>query len=210
MAVLAAARRAAAAHQGGGSVKHFSNQEYNDHMTYLATLSDKDIFPHKEFSSVLEWVLRPTVKIILQNNEGKIALVTNPIHNIFLLPGGGIDEGEDVFVAADRECREEVGYVIIPTEIIGVTEEYRAREGKRCETYGVLASVKEKISEDLRTEEEKKNGLIVAWFSKEEVEKKFHEQEELLRAGNIEFYNTGFNIIRDSLFFKEASRRGLV
>lgn len=179
-------------------------------MNYLATLSDKDIFPYKEFTPVAKWVLRPTVKIILQNSEGKIALVTNSIHNIFLLPGGGIDDGEEVLIAANRECVEEVGCSIIQSEIIGVTEEYRARDKKRCETYGVIARVQEIISGDSRTDEEKKNGLIPVWLSKEDVAEKFRKQEELLFLGKIEFYNTGFNIVRDNILFKEACRRGLI
>lgn len=179
-------------------------------MAYIATLRDKDIFPNKEITEVLEWVSRPTVKIIIKNNEGDIALVTNPVHNCFLLPGGGIDEGEDLFIAADRESREEVRYSIRPIEMIGTIEEFRARDKKHYETYGVFAEALEEVIEDLRTEEEKKNQLSVVWVSKDNAEKKFAEQEERLFAGKIDFYNTAFNIVRDHVFLKEAISRGLL
>jgi ADP-ribose pyrophosphatase YjhB (NUDIX family) len=179
-------------------------------MTHLAQLKDKDIFPDKEVAEVLEWVPRTTVKIVIKNSEGKVALVTNPIHNCFLLPGGGVDDGEEIFAAADRESREEAQCAITSMIALGTIEEFRARDKKHYETHGVFAEVLEKITDDLRTDEEKKNELTVVWLTKDEVVKKFAEQETLLRAGKIDFYNTAFNIVRDHLFFTEACRRGLV
>ncbi len=179
-------------------------------MTHLKTISDKDVFPAKEIAEVTEWVPRKTVKVIIKNSAGNIALVTNPIHNCFLLPGGGIDAGEEVFAAADRESREEARYSIKPLDMIGTIEEFRSRDKKHYETYGVFAEALNEITEDLRTDEEKKNQLSVVWVSRDEAEKKFNEQEELLYAGKIDFYNTAFNIVRDHIFFKEAVKRGLL
>ena len=179
-------------------------------MEYITTILDKDIFPNKESPLVDEWTLRKTVKIIIKNNDGKIALVTNPVHNCFLLPGGGIDEDEEIITAANRESREEALCSITKTEIFGAVEEYRARDRKRYETYGVFAYIRETINEDLRTENEKKNGLNVIWCSLEEAEEKFNNQEILLREGKIDFYNTGFNIVRDHILFKTAIKKGLI
>jgi len=178
-------------------------------MNYIKTISDKDIFPLKEIAEIKEWTLRKTVKIIIKNNEGKIALVTNPVHNCFLLPGGGIDGDEDVFTAADRESKEEALCSITNPQIFGVIEEYRARDGKRYETHGVLVDKGENIGEDLRTDDEKKNGLTVVWCTLEEAEEKFQKEESLLREGKIDFYNTGFNIVRDHILFKTAREKGL-
>ena len=179
-------------------------------MTCLKTIHDKDVFPAKEVAEVTGWVPRKTVKIIIKNSVGNIALVTNPIHNCFLLPGGGIDADEEVFAAADRESQEEARYSIKPIEMIGTIEEFRARDKKHYETYGVFAEALEEVIEDLRTEEEKKNQLNVVWVSKDDAEKKFTEQEERLSAGKIDFYNTAFNIVRDHIFFKEAVKQGLL
>lgn len=179
-------------------------------MKYLITLKDKDIFPEKKVIEVSEWTPRRTVKIIIKNNEDKIALVTNPFHNCFLLPGGGIDDGEEIYIAADRESREETKYSIVPIKIIGTIEEFRARDNKYYETYGVFAEAFEKVNGDLRTDQEKKNQLTCVWLSKEEVEMKFSEQEALLREGKIHFYNTAFNIVRDHIFYKEVVRQGLL
>ena len=179
-------------------------------MKYIATLSDKDIFPNKEISPIKEWNLRKTVKIIIKNDEGKIALVTNPIHKCFLLPGGGVDGDEEIITAANRESREEALCSITNPEIFGTIEEYRARDGKRYETSGVFAHLKEMISEDLRTEDEKKNDLNVIWCTLKEAEEKFNNEEILLYEGKIDFYNTGFNIMRDHILFKNAKEKGLI
>ncbi len=178
-------------------------------MNYLLSLTDKDIFPNKEIITVSEWSLRKTVKIIIQNKEGKIAMVTNPVHNFFLLPGGGIEGEENVLVAADRESREEALCSIIDPIIFGITEEFRARDQKRYETTGVFAHEGVPDTTDTRTEDEKKNNLTVVWLSPEEVEEKLASQETLLKAGKVEFYNTAFNIARDHILFKTAREKKL-
>lgn len=183
---------------------------YYHFMSYIRTIFDKDIFPNKETAQVAEWILRKTVKIIIQNNEGKIALVTSPIHNCFLLPGGGIDKGEEIFNAANRESKEEALCSITEPEMFGVTQEYRARDGKRYETYGVFAHIGETITEDSRTDEEKENSLTVVWCTTEEAKNKFSQQEILLRNGKIDFYNIGFNIVRDQILFKTALEKKLL
>lgn len=178
-------------------------------MLYLTTFYDKDIFPTKKIEKVLQWEKRKTVKIILLNNENKIALVTNPIHQCHLLPGGGINKRERIFTAADRECREETGFSIISEKIIGTVKEYRARNKQLYETFGIVARVSNKTSEDLRTEDEKNNGLIVNWHTIDETKKILNKQYNLLKSGKIEFYNTGFNIARDKLFFETAQKNNL-
>lgn len=178
-------------------------------MNYLVSLADKDIFPNKEIAPVSEWSLRKTVKIIIQNKEGKIAMVTNPVHNFFLLPGGGINGGEDVLTAADRESREEALCSIVDPIVFGMTEEFRARDQKHYETIGVFAHEGVSDTADTRTEDEKKNNLTVVWLLPEEAKEKLANQEALLKAGKIEFYNTGFNIIRDNILFKTAREKKL-
>ncbi len=177
---------------------------------YLALLRDADIFLNKTFPEVLPWKERKTVKVILRNEKGEIALVTNPIHNCHLLPGGGVDAGEGLVSASDRECREEVGHTIRDQNILGVINEYRARDMVHSETVCLSAIVGDAVSEDGRTEDEKKNGLVVEWYTPREVATLFATQEERLMAGEIDFYNTGFNIVRDKIFFDHALKEGYV
>lgn len=179
-------------------------------MQPIITISDKDIFPGKKPADVKVWSDRRTVKVILQNELGEIALVSNPIHNCHLLPGGGIDDGESVHVAADRECREEVDYSIREPIDIGIIEEFRARDGKHYITNGVVALLGNPTSRDARTANEKDVGLKVGWHTLDNALKIFSEQKKCLDGGKIKFYNTGFNIVRDKAFIDEAVRRRLL
>jgi hypothetical protein len=92
----------------------------------------------------------------------------------------------------------------------GIIEEYRARDGKRYETHGVVAKAGESVTDDLRTDDEKKNGLNVVWLSFDEAEEKMKWQNTLLQEDKVDFYNTGFNIVRDYVFFKTAKERWLL
>lgn len=171
-------------------------------MEKIATLLDSDIFPQKETIPVSKWNERKTVKIVLKNSDGKFAFVTNPIHGFFLLPGGGIEDEEDVFFAANRECQEEVGYSIEDPEIFASTEEWRARDGVHYDTVCLSATTGMKITDDLRTEDEKRNGLIVKWLTLEEAVSILNGQSLKLRSEGVSFYNTAFNIVRDHIFLE--------
>ncbi len=172
-------------------------------MNKIATLSDQDIFPQKEIIPVTEWKERQTVKILLKNHNNELAFVTNPIHGFYLLPGGGVENGEDIFSAADRECQEEVSYSLVNPYILGEIQEWRARDGVQYNTVCVVATVGLKIDSDLRTEDEKKNGLEVQWLSMPQASSILKDQVVKLRKDGVSFYNTAFNIVRDQLFLEK-------
>jgi 8-oxo-dGTP pyrophosphatase MutT (NUDIX family) len=173
------------------------------YMNKITTLSDSDIFPQKEIIPVAEWKERKTVKILLENSQGELAFVTNPVHGFYLLPGGGVEPDEDIFSAADRECQEEVGYSITKPRVLGSIEEWRARDGVHYDTVCLVATIGLKIESDLRTEEEKKNGLVVRWISVREASSILKDQVTKLRQEGVSFYNTAFNIVRDQIFFED-------
>jgi len=166
----------------------------------LATLRDKDIFPNRTFKVINEWQPRKTVKIIVLNDDNQIALVTNSIHGIYLLPGGGIEDGEKIEQAATRECEEEIAYGINSHIIIGKTKEFRSRDSKEYDTSCVLAKITKPVGQDRRTDNEKDLELKAKWFNLSDAQAILREQENKLKAGKIEFYNVGFNIVRDKIF----------
>jgi len=166
----------------------------------MKILRDQDIFKNPVYKMPDRFVTRKTVKVIVENNKGEIALVTNPIHQLYLFPGGGA-ESDDLFKEAKREALEEINYHIDIKKEIGTLEEFRNRDAKHYyTTYFLAVPIKTNIT-DLRTEEEKKNGLEAIWLKKDEVEKILAEQVKKVRIGEIGFYNTAFNIVRDEYFF---------
>lgn len=76
----------------------------------------------------LEYVPRPSAYVLLQNDEGLVAVVRNPA-GVFL-PGGGVKSPESSREAAIREVGEECGIVVELDELLGKAEEYVHSEAK--------------------------------------------------------------------------------
>lgn len=175
-------------------------------MKYLATLYDKDIFKKPEFVAPLKYGKRVTVKAIVRNEKKQFAFVTNPIHKFYLLAGGEAESG-DLKKEIQRECVEEIRCEVDVIKKVGYIQEFRNRSAKEYESICFFAESKKEVIEDWRTEDEKKNGLVVVWISENEAEKILAEQVELVKIGAVGFYNTAFNIVRDQIFFTEFLRR---
>lgn len=171
-------------------------------MQYLVTLHDEDVFLKPEFVAPTDYKKRVTVKAIVRNKNGQFAFVTNPIHGFYLLAGGGA-ESENLEEEIKRECAEETGYEVGVVKEVGRIHEFRNRDANEYETICFLVKAKQKTSGDLRTEDEKKNELSVVWFDGEEARNILDEQVAKVKRGEVGFYNTAFNILRDQIFFAE-------
>lgn len=167
------------------------------------TLRDRDIFPNAPEILGVEWKDRLTGKIVLLNDKNDVLLVSNKVTNLFLLPGGGIEDGEDIIEGTMRECREETGYEVEILRDLGITEEYRNRDARHFITYGFAAKAVSQGPTSL-TDKESDIGFFEQWFGLEDAVKLFSSQEEKVRRGEVEFYNTCFNIMRDSLYVRRA------
>ena len=165
-------------------------------------LTDELVFPNNDYQKPDSYQERVTVKAIVENIEGKIAFVTNSVHGFYILPGGGA-ESDDLINEVIRECDEEINWEVGDIKDIASIEEFRNRDSKHYLTYCFSAKTIKELPEDTRTDDEKENGLEVVWIEKEEASKKLLSQVESLNKGEVEFYNTGFNILRDYMFFEE-------
>lgn len=172
-------------------------------MNFLMTIYDKDVFPQHPPINVVSWEDRHTGKVVLFDDDLKVALVANKVNPFFMLPGGGIEVGEEVTDGVIRECKEETGCTVTLITFLGNTEDYRAKESKHSINYGFIAQVISHGMPEL-TDNEKDIGTNVQWFKIQEALAIFEEQKALLIQGKIDFYNTGFNIVRDMLFLQKA------
>jgi 8-oxo-dGTP pyrophosphatase MutT (NUDIX family) len=182
-----------------------SNTKRGDEI--LLVVHDKDIFPDAPDTSNVEWKNRPTVKTVLFNEDGDIALIGNRVNDFFLLPGGGIDEGENVLDGLRRECREEVGCEIEVLGELGMTEDFRFRDSKHCISSGYSARAISHGTPNL-TENEADIGAYVKWVPLSEAKALLTTQEAKVKAGEVKFYNTCFNTIRDLFFIRRAEELG--
>ena len=75
-------------------------------MKRICTLTDKVILNRDGLSNALP---RLTARAIVRNNHGLYAVMYAEKWNLYSLPGGGIEDGEDVEIALRREIFEETG-----------------------------------------------------------------------------------------------------
>jgi len=171
-------------------------------MNYLKTITDDDIFENPEFEKPDIFGKRPTVKAVVVNDEGKFGFVTNPVHGFYLLAGGGA-ESDDLEKEIERECDEEINFEVEVLEEIGRIHEFRNRNAEESETVCFAVKTIKESPEDARTEDEKENGLSVVWLDKDKAIDVLTKQVEKVKNGEVGFYNTAFNIVRDDLFFNK-------
>lgn len=106
---------------------------------------------------------RRAARAVLRDVNGKVAIMHFKANGSYKLPGGGIDEGEEIIDALHREVREETGYTIDDVHELGLVEENRYFNGMHQISYCFTANVVEYVGTDL-TEQEAAEGMTLVWF----------------------------------------------
>ena len=171
-------------------------------MKKILSVSDKDIFPDFEDGENIAYELRVAVKILVFDNENKIALIGRS-NKYFLLPGGGVEAGESLEEACRREIKEEVGCEIEEIKEIGVTEEFRAKIMCQQETHFFTAKlVSEKGLPESKQEDEQ--GLEIIWLDLDEAIELLEEEKESI---SFESYHACFNVRTQLVVLKEFKKQ---
>src|SRR4051812_17391569 len=82
---------------------------------------------------------RRAARAVVFDKEGNVALLNATKKHFHKLPGGGLEEGEDVETALRREVLEEIGCKITNVRELGVIEEFRHKFDLRQISYCFLA-----------------------------------------------------------------------
>ena len=139
------------------------------------------------------------VRIILFDKNGRIAFVG---WGAYILPGGGVHEGESLEDAVHRESMEEVGCKVEIIDYIGYTEDFRGVSGIHQTTHCFSAKI---IGEKGRptTEQEDEVGMPIKWLPLDENLFKLLKSERDTHKGN----HYPFNIRTHITFLEEYLRR---
>lgn len=176
-------------------------------MKSLAIFYEKDVFPNKVIDQeAVVFEDRPTGKAVVFDHDDNVALVGNAVNSFYLLPGGGIDSDESPEEGIKRECLEEIGCTVELVQNLGIVEDYRIRDKKHCINHCYTAKLLGEKGSLALTEDEAKNGMHVIWVPIKEAVEILEKEVEQLKRGEVTFYNTGFNILRDSIFLQEAEK----
>ena len=162
-------------------------------MDLLKTINPENV----DENSISDWQYRKAARAVVFDSENRIGLMHVKNLNYYKLPGGGIEQGEDIKIALDRECEEELGVEIEIIKEIGSIVEYRAQFKLHQTSYCFLARAISEKNVPNFTDEEKSSGFEIVWV----------EPNEALRLLNLKEtsdYEGKFIGERDSYFLNKA------
>ncbi|MCB2294060.1 NUDIX domain-containing protein [Clostridium algoriphilum] len=113
--------------------------------------------------------VRKASRAVLFNSLNQIAFPFVSKNMYHKLPGGGIEKGESIIEALNREVMEEVGAKIDIISEIGTIIEYRDRFKQLQISYCFLAKVKEIVDSPSFTKEELDAGFQLKWMKFEDA-----------------------------------------
>lgn len=167
-------------------------------MKCIAKITDKEILGTDGLSVS---VPRITARAILKNRNDLFAVMYSKKYNLYSLPGGGVEEGENIHTAIQREIWEETGCGITSMQLLGYVEENRAHcDYTQIDYYFVLETNDHDLKPHL-TENEAKNKTTVMWLNAHEM---YHhiaapehdtKQRKFLQARDIAALDYYFSII---------------
>jgi len=149
------------------------------------------------FNTDIAYRLRKASRSIVFNSLGQIALLYVSEHNYHKLPGGGIEAGEDITLALNREVMEEVGVSIEVLGEVGVIIEYRNKHELLQISYFYYSKMKGEIFKPSYTEEELNNGFELKWVGLETA-------IDMLETDLPDDYVGKFIQYRDLIFLKQG------
>ncbi len=135
-------------------------------MKCLCEITDKMILGLDGTSTRLP---RLTARAILRNQDGLYAVMYAEKFNLYSLPGGGIEEGEDSLTALRREVFEETGCSCDHIEELGFVCENRAHQDYTCRSYYYVVTTDHPAQAAQLTEAEIRNGTAVQWHTLEDT-----------------------------------------
>ena len=134
-------------------------------MNLIRTIRQSDVQSGLEEPKDVTYRERLAARAVLMDGDGRVALMHARVSNYYKLPGGGVEEGEDMHLALAREIMEEVGAKAEVLGDIGRVEEWRQwdNDGMHQVSDAYLARVSGPIGQPEFTEKELAAGFEVYW-----------------------------------------------
>lgn len=141
--------------------------------------------------------VREAARAIVFDANGLVALLHATKNYYYKLPGGGIEKGESMEEALDRECAEEIGCHCKITGELGMTIEYRKQLNLKQISHCYLAEIVGEKGIPKLEPSEIEEGFETVWFPIEEAFKKVSESKPTI-------YEGPYMVTRDTALLKKA------
>lgn len=168
-------------------------------MMLLKTINPEEV----NTNSIPGWKYRKAARAVVFDNNDNIDLLHVSSKNYYKLPGGGIGKGEDIKIALNRECEEELGIQVKIVKEIGSIIEYRAQFKLRQTSFCFLARTSSKKNIPDFTEEERLSGFEIIWTSPRKALR-------LLNLKQTSDYEGKFIEERDACFLNKALEKAKI
>ena len=143
-------------------------------MKQLCELNDRIILGTNGMSAKTP---RITARAIVKNKDGLYAVMYADKFKLHSLPGGGVEDGEDVLTALRREVYEETGCVCDKIQELGIVSENRASLDYTQINYYFMVTTAHTPGESHLTESELESRTVVKWVTFDELVRLINEQE---------------------------------
>ncbi len=135
-------------------------------MKQLCELNDKIVLGLEGMSDKPP---RKTARAILKNSEGLYAVMYAEKFGLYSLPGGGVEDGEDVLAALHREIYEETGCTCDCVEELGYVYENRAHQDFTSKSHYYIVTCTHKAGDIHLTKNEIANKTSVQWHTLDDM-----------------------------------------
>lgn len=131
--------------------------------TTILILDQQDMDPTVDTSDRDTYYQRKAVRAVLSDAEGRIALLHAGQRDYYKLPGGGVDEGEDLSAALVRELLEETGSQAEVTKELGMVVEWRDAHKMHQVSYAYSAIIVGEVGSPEFTQSEIDERFELIW-----------------------------------------------
>ncbi|MDB5180096.1 MAG: ADP-ribose pyrophosphatase [Candidatus Saccharibacteria bacterium] len=169
-------------------------------MNILPTIRDSDLYEGVIDVDPNGFRTRTAARAIVLDDLNQVALLKVGNHNYYKLPGGGIEDGEDVKQALARELLEEIGCKAQVIGEVGEIVQYLGEKQLKQTSYCYLAKQIGEKAEPNFTDEELANGFEIRWA------KNIDEAIVLLENSKTDDYS-GTSIVKRDLTLLIAAKK---
>lgn len=142
-------------------------------MKVICELNDRLILGKDGLSSKTP---RLAARAVLKNKDGLFAVMYAAKHNLYTLPGGGLEDGEDAFTAVKREILEETGCVCDEVNELGIVLENRGSLDFTQVNYYFAVRTEHEAGECHLSQAELEDRTSLQWHTFQDLVRLINEQ----------------------------------